>query len=188
MRRVVLAATVAAAAVALPSCSGTNHDADGCYRFSNATRIGETIAAGNRQHTCGFSGQLLDGGSFTLSHDTGKVVVVNFWAQWCAPCAVETPQFALMYRADKAKGVDFVGIDMKDNRDQAQPFVKDNGVTYPIVFDQQGRTAIALGKIPAIGLPFTVLVDKHQRIAAVYLSVLTHKDLQPVLDELAAET
>ena len=187
MSRAVVALTLAASVLALSSCVNSPRNTDRCYQFTSATAVGEVVAGGNRHLTCGFSGSLLNGGSFTLSHDTGKVVVVNFWAYWCGPCKVETPQFDLMYRANKAKGVDFVGIDTKDSRDQAMPFVKNNDITYPIVFDEPGRTALALGKIPATALPFTVLVDKHQRIAAVYLSRLTPKDLQPVLDRLTAE-
>jgi thiol-disulfide isomerase/thioredoxin len=187
MLRVAAAAAVAAVALASSSCAGNSRHSDGCFRFSTASTVGKVVAAGDRQPTCGFTGSLLNGGTFTLSQDSGKVVVVNFWAQWCGPCKVETPQFDLMYRANKANGVDFVGIDTKDTRDQAEPFVKNYNITYPIVFDEPGRTAVALGKIPSNGLPFTVLVDKHQRIAAVYLSTLTAKDLQPVLDLLAAE-
>ena len=54
--------------------------------------------------------------------------------------------------------------------------------------DEAGETAVALGKIPALALPFTVLIDKKQRVAAIYLHVLSAKDLQPVLDKLLAES
>jgi hypothetical protein len=55
------------------------------------------------------------------------------------------------------------------------------------VYDQQGKTALELGNLPALGLPFTVLVDKQQRVAAVYTQQLAPKDLEPVLNKLLAE-
>jgi hypothetical protein len=56
------------------------------------------------------------------------------------------------------------------------------------MWDEQAETAVALGRIPTQGLPLTVLIDKQQRVAGVYLRALTAKDLQPLLDTLAAET
>jgi peroxiredoxin len=130
----------------------------------------------------------LSGQTVSLSSFKGKPLLINFWATWCGPCTTETPQFDAIYRANKGKPVQFLGVDTKDNRDSAKAFVKDNDITFPIVFDEKGETAVRLGRIPALGLPFTVLVDKQQRVAAVYMAKLTAKDLQPVLDKLVAES
>ena len=184
-------ALVAVAATVLVGCTGKNavdQSAGSQFRFVTGTGFGKTYPVPDRKPTGGFTADLLDGGTLALSQDAGKVVVINFWATWCGPCTVETPQFDGLYRANHANGVAFIGVDTKDIRNKAQAFVKDNQITYPIVFDEQGQTAIALGKIPSLSLPFTVLVDKHQRIAAVYLSRLSAKDLQPVLNQLVAES
>ena len=189
-RRLVLAALLTGA-LALSACTGKNavdQNAGGQFRFVSGTSLGKTYAIADRKTAGNFTGQLLNGGTLSLSQDAGKVVVINFWATWCGPCTTETPQFDTVYRANKAKGVDFIGIDTKDIQNKAQAFVKDNQITYPIVFDEQSKTALQLGRIPALSLPFTVLVDKHQRIAAVYLMTMSAKDLQPVLDKLLAET
>jgi alkyl hydroperoxide reductase subunit AhpC len=66
--------------------------------------------------------------------------------------------------------------------------VQANDISYPIVWDEQARTALELGKVPSQTLPFTVIVDKQQRIAAVYLSALQPADLRPVITGLAHET
>ena len=114
---------------------------------------------------------------------------MNFWATWCSPCVTETPQFDSMYRSYKSKGVTFVGIDTKESsRSAPRAFVKDNDISYPIVFDEPGKIATEMGNVPLQGLPTTVLVDKHGKVAAVYLGPLTPKDLEPAVNKLAAET
>lgn len=185
-------AAVALGGLLLSACTGkdaVDQAAGGQYRFVSGTGVGKTIAAADREKAGGFTGDLLNGGTLTLAASAGKVTVINFWATWCGPCTVETPQFDEVYRANKAKGVAFIGIDTKEtSTDAARAFIKDNDISYPIVSDEKGETAVALGKIPALALPFTVLIDKQQRVAAVYLKTLTPKDLQPVLDTLIAES
>lgn len=186
-------AMLAAAVLALAACTGgkdaVDQTAGGQFRFVSGNSSGKLIVPADRKKAGEFSGDGLDGGTVSLAQNAGKVVVVNFWATWCGPCQTETPQFDAVYRQNKAKGVTFIGVDTKEtSRDAARAFVKDNDITYPIMWDEQARTAVALGKIPALGLPFTVLIDKQQRVAAVYLQKLTAKDLQPVLDKLIAET
>ncbi|MCW2645451.1 MAG: hypothetical protein QOF87_1684 [Pseudonocardiales bacterium] len=185
-------AAVALGGLLVSACTGKNavdQAAGGQYRFVQGTGLGKTIAAADRRTTGGFTGDLLNGGKLSLAQSAGKVTVINFWATWCGPCTVETPQFDAVYRATKAKGVAFIGIDTKEtSTDAAKAFIKDNDISYPIVSDEKGETAVALGKIPSLALPFTVILDKEQRVAAVYLHSLTAKDLQPVLDKLLAES
>lgn len=193
-RRLVMLGWIAAllaGALALSACTGkdaVNQTAGGQFRFVSGTSLGKTYPVDKRKAAGDFTGTLLGGGKLTLSQYAGKVVVINFWATWCGPCTTETPQFDAVYRANKAKGVQFIGIDTKDIQSKAQAFVTDNQITYPIVSDETTETALALGRIPALSLPFTVLVDKKGRIAAVYLMTLSAKDLQPVIDQLLAET
>jgi alkyl hydroperoxide reductase subunit AhpC len=65
--------------------------------------------------------------------------------------------------------------------------VKDYDISYPIVYDEQGETALRLGDLPATALPFTVLIDKLGKVAAVYVVRLSAKDLTSALDKLLAE-
>jgi peroxiredoxin len=83
--------------------------------------------------------------------------------------------------------VAFLGVDFKDERGKAQAFVHDNDITYPMVYDKIGKTALQLGNLPALGLPFTVLIDKQQRVAAVYTQQVQPKDLERALNRLLAE-
>ena len=186
-----VAAVAISAIVLLTACTGKDavDQSGGVYRFVSGTSVGKLIPADARKKAGQFTDDLLNGGTYALSQDTGKVVVINFWATWCGPCTTETPQFDSVYRAVRDQGVDVVGIDTKEtSKDAARAFVTDNKISYPIVWDEQARTAVALGKVPALSLPFTILIDKQQRVAAVYLHQLTAKDLQPVVASLVAET
>ena len=190
-RRRILSWTIAAgaaAAVALSGCSSGGGSGAGTFQFKNATPLDTLISASARRPAAPISGQLLDGaGHFQLSQYRGKIVVLNFWASWCPPCRIETPQFAQLYRKVRSHDVQFVGIDTKDSRPNGRALVAQDHVTYPIVFDQEGQIQLRLGNIPG-SLPFTVLVDQRGRVAAVYLEQLTAKDLVTPLAKLHRET
>ena len=116
----------------------------------------------------------------------GKVVLLNYWAAWCDPCKGEAPQLDLVYQQYKARGVQFVGIDTKDVKQNAQEFVKNNDISYDNVYDPTGESALKIGKVPAVALPTSVLIDKNGKVAAVYTSRLLPADLKPALNQLLA--
>lgn len=191
-RRRTLAATraalacCAAAAVLLSGCSSSGGSGGQTYRFTNSTKLDTVIPAADRKPAEPISGQLLDGsGRFRLAQYRGHVVVLNFWASWCGPCRAEMPQLEALYQRLRPTGVHFVGIDTKDSRAGARAFVAQEHVRYPIVYDQEGQIQLRLGNIPG-SLPFTVLIDPRGRVAAVYLSALTPKDLLGPVRKLGA--
>jgi thiol-disulfide isomerase/thioredoxin len=191
----VLAAAVAVvvSAALLTGCSGRDAVSQGDstnYRYIGTTPKGKTIAVADRKHAGEVSGPLLSGGDWNLAADKGKVVVLNFWASWCPPCRNESPGFEAMYRKYHASGVEVVGLDVKDpNLDSAKSFVRGFHLTYPIVRDDNAKTALELGKVPlTIGLPWTVVIDKQQRVAAVYNGEVLPADLEPALTQLTAES
>lgn len=183
---------VALTAVALlaTGCTGKNAvdaGSSGNYRFVSGTSLGKTYPIADRKPAGDITGKLLGGGTISLAQQKGKVVVLNFWATWCPPCVIETPQFDTVYRQYQNRGVAFIGIDTKDSDDSAKSFIKDNDITYPMVADQSGETALRLGNIPASGLPFTVIIDKSGRVAVVYMNSMNPNDLKPLLNTLLAE-
>ncbi|HUB55575.1 MAG TPA: TlpA disulfide reductase family protein [Mycobacterium sp.] len=125
----------------------------------------------------------------SVSDFAGKVVVINVWGQWCGPCRAEVTQLQQVYNATRADGVQLLGIDVRDNnRQAAQDFVKDRGVTFPSIYDPAMRTMIAFGgKYPTTVIPSTLVLDRQHRVAAVFLRELLAEDLQPVVQRIASE-
>ncbi|MGH3760985.1 TlpA family protein disulfide reductase [Actinophytocola sp.] len=127
------------------------------------------------------------GSEISLSDFEGEVVVLNIWGAWCPPCRVEAPELEKVHRA-RRDGVAILGIDVRDeNRTAPQDFVRDTGLTYPSIYDPPGRSLLAWKGYPRSVVPSTIVLDKHHRVAAVFLRDLLATDLLPVIDRLLAE-
>ena len=127
--------------------------------------------------------------TISLQDFAGRVVVINVWGQWCAPCRAEMPQLQQVYDATRDEGVAFLGIDVRDNDiDAPRDFITDRKITFPSIYDPAMRTMIAFGgRYPATVIPSTIVVDREHRVAAVFLRELLAEDLLPVVRRLAAE-
>jgi cytochrome c biogenesis protein CcmG/thiol:disulfide interchange protein DsbE len=104
----------------------------------------------------------LDGGRLSSAELHGSPVVLNFFASWCAPCREEAPLLERTWQAYKERGVRFVGVDIRDTPSDARRFVREFGLTYPIVRDEDQTLARALD---VYGLPQTFFVDRRWRLS-----------------------
>lgn len=190
MRR-VLAAAAAVLAAALAGCTTGSDAVDvsngGEFRFVAGTPDGELIDEADRASAPAFTGELLDGSDFDSSTLSGEIVVINFWGSWCAPCRVETPEFQQVYDEVSSDGVSFLGINVKDDRQLAQAFLDDKGITFPSVFDPRGEVALAFRDFPASAIPSTIILDRDGGVAAVYVAAVAAEELRQVLDTLLAQ-
>lgn len=129
------------------------------------------------------------GKQIRISDYAGKVVVLNVWGSWCGPCRAEAPELERVYVQTKDSGVQFLGIDVRDEQRSApQDFVRDRGITYPSIYDPPGRSLLALHGYPRSVVPSTIALDRAHRVAAVFLEPLIESDLLPVVRRLAAES
>ncbi|HEU4425754.1 MAG TPA: TlpA disulfide reductase family protein [Pilimelia sp.] len=131
------------------------------------------------------TGELLDGGRYDLASARGTVVVVNFWGSWCPPCRAEIGDLEATYQATKAKGVSFLGINIRDDRDKARAF-QAGRVSYPSLFDPQSRLALAFD-VPPNAIPATIVLDRVGRVAVVIRRAVLRADLEPIIARVAAE-
>ncbi|HEX6154612.1 MAG TPA: DsbE family thiol:disulfide interchange protein [Burkholderiales bacterium] len=119
--------------------------------------------------------------TFTQKEMLGSVWVLNVWASWCPPCLVEHPVVT-----ELAKSVPVVGLNYKDAREDALPWLARNGNPYQLsVYDANGRIAIDYG---VYGVPETYVIDRQGVIRYKHIGPLTpevaHKKLAPLVKEL----
>lgn len=104
-------------------------------------------------------GATLDGAEFDLAAWHGQVVLVNIWASWCYPCRREQPLLVSAYAALQPRGLQIVGINVKDRPEAARAFLSQYGAaSWPSVTDPDGRRAVDWG---TWALPETYLVDRN---------------------------
>jgi thiol-disulfide isomerase/thioredoxin len=179
-----------ALAVLLAGCSSSDVDQTepgAQYEFDGATPPGEVMPPSDRAPAPEFDGELLDGSDFTSRDLSGKVAVINFWGSWCAPCRVETPELQEVWADVQDDGVEFLGVDVKDQRQLARAFMSDVDADYPSLFDPRGEVALAFRGFPANVVPSTILLDRDGRVAAVYTGAISGEDLRAALDVLVQE-
>lgn len=125
-----------------------------------------------------------EGESFSLADHRGQVVVINFWATWCAPCVVEVPEFMELQEELADQDVRFVGISQDtgpgmydDVRDFRQMF----GVNYPLLMDPGLQVGRQYG---ASALPTTFVIDREGLIHAHEVGLLSRHDMIVMLEDL----
>jgi len=101
----------------------------------------------------------VDGHPQSLAQWRGRLLVVNFWATWCAPCREEMPMFVAAQAAHGAKGLQFVGIAV-DDAVKVRQFAKEIGLNYPALIGGYGAMELSktLGN-SVMALPFTIVID-----------------------------
>ena len=126
----------------------------------------------------------LDGQQSTIGDWKGNILVVNFWAPWCAPCRREVPSLIKVHQEYVQQGVRVLGIAL-DSEPQVSQFAAEYQINYPL-FLGGNRIAMynaAFGN-PSGSLPFTALVDRHQRIVFQHHGELSAAQLREQLENL----
>ncbi|WP_038170855.1 TlpA disulfide reductase family protein [Tomitella biformata] len=185
---------IAVALVAASCSTGGDAVATGGGTFDFVSPGGQTTIRYDPPAVRGAIGELSGddlmepGVSVGLENFPGQVVVINVWGQWCGPCRAEAPALEQVALTMKDQGVQFLGINVRDNnRAAAQDFVTAYDLTYPSIYDPKMRALMALGSFPTSVVPATLVLDREHRVAAVFLKAITAEELQPVVEQIAAE-
>lgn len=120
----------------------------------------------------------VDGVRENSSQWQGKVQVINFWATWCPPCKKEIPALIDLQKRYGERGLQIVGIAL-DNKDAVKAYSNEHGINYPVLVGDNDAAEVAqqLGNDVGV-LPYTVIVDRNNRIQAVY-----YGEIDPVTTE-----
>jgi cytochrome c biogenesis protein CcmG, thiol:disulfide interchange protein DsbE len=111
--------------------------------------------------------QDLSGREVRLPASRGRVLVVDFFASWCEPCRAQFPRLDRLARELRAEGLDVVGVSFDEEREAAQGFAAQTGVSFPVLWDRGGDRLAAPLRIER--LPTTLLVDRGGTVRGVHL-------------------
>ena len=124
----------------------------------------------------------LDGSELRLSSYRGKVVLLDFWATWCAPCREETPGFIELQRKYSSRGLQIIGVSMDDGPEPVHVFYQEFQINYPIVMGN-AKTGELYGGV--LGLPIAFLIARDGHIYAKHMgatnSSVIEKEIQTLL-------
>lgn len=127
----------------------------------------------------------LEGGEpIRLSSFRGHVVVLNFWASWCAPCRLEAPGLRRVSERYRDRGVRFLGVDYRDDEAAARAFVEEFRLGYPSVTDPSGSLAY---DYELIGFPTTFIIDPAGTIRYRFVGYLDEAVLEKALEDVLSE-
>jgi peroxiredoxin len=112
---------------------------------------------GKNQRAPEFSLPSLKGGRVSLSQLKGKVVLVDFWAQWCEPCKKELPELEKIAKQYAGRGVVVLGISIDKQRENAEKLARQLGISFDVLLDPAGSVA-GIYDLPK--MPTSFVVDK----------------------------
>lgn len=128
-----------------------------------------------------FTLKTIDGGKASLSDYRGNVVLVNFWATWCAPCRAEIPDLEAASQTHKDEGFVVLGINVEESQQAVEAFVAEMGMTYPVLLDEHGQV---MSEYRSQGLPMSLLLDKEGVIQVRHVGILTGDKLEEYLGKV----
>lgn len=153
----------------------------------HADEPGEPVASGSAAckaegpANLNFALKDMNGADYQLKDLKGKVVLVNFWASWCAPCLAEIPEFIKVREEYHDKGFEIVGISTDDTPEQLKAFAEKYKTNYPLL-QVTAEVEEAFG--PVFGLPTSVLVARDGSVCKRHFGPLSKEQLEKELKPL----
>lgn len=183
-------AAVSVAALVLSGCAGGTEVQTGGEddRFISGDGSATVFDAGEREPVPDVEGTTFEDEDLALSDYEGEILVVNVWASWCGPCRSEQPVLDEVHQEYADLGVEFLGVNIKDNRTAAEAYTENKGVAYPSLYDQPGEVPQAFREtVPPRAIPSTLVIDPEGDIAARVIGPTTYGQLTDLLNPLVTE-
>jgi peroxiredoxin len=119
-----------------------------------------------------------DGRAVSLAQYRGKIVVMNLWASWCPPCRAEMPDLQTVSHEFAKAGVVVIGVNQGESAERAAAFARSLDIAFPIWVDDAQR----YGRVyAALGLPTTVVIDRHGLVERGFDGPLTIQQMRSTL-------
>ena len=187
-----------AAAIALVGCSGEGGglaeqwQASGDKGYVAGDGSTTSFAVGDRGDAVQFEGVTEYDEPLGSADTHGSVTVVNFWYAGCAPCRAEAGDLVAVHEEFGPQGVQFVGVNTRDQSAQAVQFAEQFGVEYPSIMDVAGGRAVQrafAGQVPLNAVPTTLVLDAEGRVAhRVVGQLAAASQLRALVSETLAES
>jgi thiol-disulfide isomerase/thioredoxin len=145
------------------------------------------VPAVEREQPVELSGITLEGEPLDLVDYRGKVVVVNVWASWCAPCRAEADELANLAKEFSNESVQFIGLNTRDSLPSAIAFNERFATGFPSIQDKEGELTLAFGKLGPAATPTTIVLDKSGQPAGRILGVITEAQLRNLIKVILEE-
>ncbi|MCW2830253.1 MAG: hypothetical protein JWP31_945 [Aeromicrobium sp.] len=187
-RRLAAIATAVGAVALVAGCGGASDD--GSPNFDAATTGITRVEPADRQAAPVIEGDDLDGNPLSSADFAGKTIVVNVWGSWCGPCRKEAPAFAQVSKKYADRGVEFLGVNVRDNDAAAKSFDKKFGIDYRSLSDQGGKSLLGFNKtLPSQAVPTTWIIDADGKVAVrALVDGLTATTLSGLIDDVQKST
>lgn len=148
------------------------------------------IAEGDRADPVEFAGETDAGESVSSDDYAGEVLVINFWYAACPPCRLEAPDLQALAQKFEGEGASFLGVNVRDQAENAHSFAEKWGISYPSVIDaNDGNMLYAFaGTVAPNAVPTTLVIDKQGRVAARFLGLISEPStLEAIITDTIAE-
>ncbi|WP_026543759.1 TlpA disulfide reductase family protein [Arthrobacter sp. 35/47] len=134
------------------------------------------------------TGTFYDGTVVDSADFKGQVTVLNIWYAACAPCRVEAPDLQALYEKHQQSGVQFIGVNIRDEAATAAAFERTFGITYPSIDDADGAVLLAMTQyVPPQAVPSTLVLDRQGRVAGRIIGLAEKSTLNALITDAIAE-
>lgn len=148
-----------------------------------STRMGGAYTSTEETPMPDVTVETLDGTSIALDEQDGKVLLLNFWATWCAPCRKEIPDLIDLQNELGSEGLTVIGISLdREGESAVRPFMEQHGINYPIVIDTSQELESTFGPLQA--LPTTLVVNPEGTITRRIIGIFPTEQMRPELEAM----